>query len=75
MRKLFDDAENATPVSGLPGSRRWTARTGTLRSRRGLAAALVVLVIALPLAACGKKGAPQPPPGEPDTYPRVYPRE
>jgi hypothetical protein len=75
MRKLFDDTENEMPVSSLPDPRRRAARTGALRSRRGLAAALVVLAIGLPLAACGKKGAPQPPPGEPDTYPRVYPRE
>jgi predicted small lipoprotein YifL len=33
----------------------------------------VLLVIVLALSGCGKKGSPQPPPGEPDTYPRVYP--
>ena len=36
-------------------------------------ALLILLVAALALASCGKKGSPQPPPGEPDTYPRVYP--
>lgn len=35
-----------------------------------LATALVLLI-----AACGKKGEPQPPPGEPNTYPRNYPSE
>ena len=30
-------------------------------------------VLALTLAGCGKKGAPQPPPDEPNTYPRTYP--
>ena len=29
----------------------------------------------LALAACGKKGIPQPPPDEPNTYPRTYPSE
>jgi hypothetical protein len=38
-----------------------------------LAAAL--LLLALPLAACGKKAAPVPPTDEPNTYPRTYPRE
>jgi predicted small lipoprotein YifL len=43
--------------------------------RRSTAFALLLL-LALPLlAACGKKGAPEPPPGEPNTYPRAYPRE
>jgi len=38
-----------------------------------IARVLVLLLIALALAGCGKKGNPQPPPGEPDTYPRTYP--
>lgn len=37
--------------------------------------ALVLLALCLPLAACGKKGSPGPPPGEPNTYPRSYPSE
>jgi predicted small lipoprotein YifL len=36
---------------------------------------LVLLLIAVALAGCGKKGNPLPPPGEPDTYPRTYPHE
>jgi predicted small lipoprotein YifL len=41
------------------------------------AARVIVLLLALavPLAACGKKAPPSPPPGEPDVYPRVYPSE
>jgi predicted small lipoprotein YifL len=38
-------------------------------------AALLLLGLALPLAACGKKADPVAPPGEPNTYPRTYPRE
>jgi hypothetical protein len=34
---------------------------------------LILFLVALALAGCGKKGNPQPPPGEPDTYPRTYP--
>jgi predicted small lipoprotein YifL len=38
-----------------------------------LAGVLIMLVIAVALAGCGKKGAPQPPPGEPNVFPRTYP--
>jgi predicted small lipoprotein YifL len=38
-----------------------------------IARVLVLLVVVLALAGCGKKGAPQPPPGEPNTFPRTYP--
>ncbi|HYM71677.1 MAG TPA: lipoprotein [Stellaceae bacterium] len=43
--------------------------------RHGAASAriVVVLLVALMLAGCGKKGAPQPPADEPNTYPRQYP--
>ena len=39
-------------------------------SRFGIA---VLLLLGLALNACGKKGDPQPSPGVPNTYPRVYP--
>ncbi|HVC56195.1 MAG TPA: lipoprotein [Stellaceae bacterium] len=41
--------------------------------RGKIAWALVVLVVAVALAGCGRKGPPQPPPGVPNTYPRTYP--
>jgi predicted small lipoprotein YifL len=40
-----------------------------------LASGIVVVALALMLAGCGKKGTPQPPPGQPVTYPRNYPSE
>ena len=33
----------------------------------------LVVMLALSLAACGKKGAPAAPKDEPNTYPRAYP--
>jgi predicted small lipoprotein YifL len=34
---------------------------------------VLALAIALPLAACGKKGDPQAPPNQKKVYPRTYP--
>ena len=34
---------------------------------------LILFIVVLALAGCGKKGAPQPPPDEPNTFPRTYP--
>ena len=49
------------------------------RDGRGIrdrcAALLFVVVVSLALAGCGKRGPPEPPPGEPVTYPRNYPSE
>jgi len=36
---------------------------------------LALVVLAVALAACGKRGQPTPPAGVPNTYPQVYPRE
>ena len=38
-----------------------------------IARILLLMVIVLALAGCGKKGAPQPPPDVPNTFPRAYP--
>jgi predicted small lipoprotein YifL len=34
-----------------------------------------MVTVVIMLVGCGKKGAPQPPPDEPNTYPRAYPHE
>lgn len=47
----------------------------TPRLRRGASLFLLTVMVALALAACGKKNSPRPPPGVPNTYPRTYPRE
>lgn len=37
-------------------------------------ALMLVLAIAMPLlAACGKRGSPEPPAGEKSVYPKIYP--
>jgi predicted small lipoprotein YifL len=35
--------------------------------------ALLILALALPLVACGKRSPPRPPPGDKTTFPKVYP--
>jgi predicted small lipoprotein YifL len=38
-----------------------------------IARVLVLLVVVVALAGCGKRGNPQPPPDQPNSYPRTYP--
>ncbi|MCC7428713.1 MAG: hypothetical protein IT557_17610 [Alphaproteobacteria bacterium] len=40
---------------------------------RLILAGLLLLALAAPLAACGKRGQPLPPEGSGSTYPRSYP--
>jgi hypothetical protein len=54
-----------------PGIRRYGGGGPALG--RACIGAVVLLALGLALAGCGRKGPPQPPPGVPDTYPRVYP--
>jgi predicted small lipoprotein YifL len=58
----------------LDRGRRGRTRAERPRSllRVGSRVALVI-VVALALTGCGRKGNPQPPPGEPNAYPRTYP--
>jgi len=42
---------------------------------RLVALLLLAAVLTLPLAACGKRNAPVPPPDQPKTYPGTYPSD
>jgi len=51
---------------------------GKVRGRwnRSVGASIfLALILVLALGGCGKRNAPEPPPGAPDTYPRPYPSE
>ena len=58
-----------------PAASRSTQDVNLVGLGNGLARLMIVLLIALALAGCGKKGGLQPPPDEPNTFPRSYPRE
>lgn len=45
----------------------------TTRPTRPARRLIIAMILAVGLAACGKKGPPEPPEGEPVTYPRTYP--
>ncbi len=62
---------NLPHPEGRPAGARLEGRTAPVPAV--MARVLVLLVVALALAGCGKKGASQPPPGVPNTYPRTYP--
>jgi predicted small lipoprotein YifL len=46
-----------------------------IHRRLPMAQIVMVVMVAVMLAGCGKKGNPVPPPGEPNTYPRLYPQQ
>ena len=35
----------------------------------------LALLLTVPLSACGKKGDPEAPSGQPNNYPKIYPAE
>lgn len=43
------------------------------RSKTLARSVILAMFLTLGLAACGKEGPPEPPEGEPITYPRSYP--
>jgi predicted small lipoprotein YifL len=51
------------------------ARLRLRRAFAALGAALILIAAALPLAACGKRGSLEPPPGETSDYPKKYPHD
>jgi hypothetical protein len=61
-------------ASGAKLSAVWRHRAPKRRALRACGT-VALLVMAVGLADCGKKGPPVAPPGVPDVYPRTYPRE
>jgi len=61
---------------GMPRDQLAAASRHRVASRAVRACGTVaLLVMAVGLADCGKKGPPVAPPGVPNVYPRTYPRE
>jgi hypothetical protein len=76
MRFFFFAIQHIPHAEEHPkGASRSTQDGDAVSFGSGLARLMVVLLIALALVGCGKKGGLQPPPDEPNTYPRSYPRE
>jgi predicted small lipoprotein YifL len=67
-RRLGPGGTRSFPLSPPRAERR-------MRDRGFCHLTLLPLVFTIVLAGCGKKGPPEPPPGEPATYPRPYPSE
>ena len=76
MRFFFYAVKNTPHAEEHPKSASGSTQDAdAIRFGGGLARVMLALLIALALAGCGKKGGLQPPPDEPNTYPRSYPRE
>jgi hypothetical protein len=76
MRLFFYAIKDIPHAEERPkGASRSTRDADAVRFDGGIARLLVVLLITLALAGCGKKGGLQPPPDEPNVYPRSYPSE
>ena len=61
-----------------PPQFRWHDYPATLRPGKNEVSAdlvVVAVVLLLALTSCGKRGAPEPPPDVPNTYPMPYPSE
>jgi predicted small lipoprotein YifL len=56
-----------------PGNAARRSRFDNFPAGPRIARVLALLLVVLVLAGCGKKGTPQPPPDEPNTFPRTYP--
>jgi hypothetical protein len=62
------------PLPPAGGGRGLIGAVHCLQRIRRLALTLgAALLVALALGGCGKRNLPTPPPGEPVTYPRIYP--
>jgi predicted small lipoprotein YifL len=57
----------------IPALAQWGRARFVGRCAHAVIPALVLVLLAVALAGCGKKGMPQSPPDEPNTYPRTYP--
>jgi hypothetical protein len=75
MTNFFNAIHSARHAEECPEGASRSTHNGDaeLSTVRRLSPALILLLVVLALAGCGKKGNPQAPPGEPDTYPRTYP--
>ena len=71
VRRAGSELAAITPLSPRWGEREKKGR-GVL-TRAVLVRVALVIVVAVALSGCGKKGVPQPPPDAPNTFPRTYP--
>ncbi len=72
---LIDIASFARRQKSHRGAPMWAPKRRAATRGRPYSALLVFMIaaLALPLAACGKKGPPEPPDPQSDHFPRQYP--